>query len=74
MYLYTMHLKRFRLKQMNENQESKSVQGLRHWTEDDYPWTEHARWSKDCAYLRQMKGEEFIQRVHLDIDQDDEVH
>ncbi|AUA60257.1 IAP-3 [Operophtera brumata nucleopolyhedrovirus] len=37
--------------------------GLEDWEEDDEPWEEHARWFGRCAYVRRMKGREYIQKV-----------
>ncbi|XP_053388415.1 death-associated inhibitor of apoptosis 2-like, partial [Mercenaria mercenaria] len=39
--------------------------GLRHWTKDDNPWIEHARWSRNCVFVKQKKGEEFVNLVQL---------
>lgn len=47
--------------------------GLRHWDADDSPWTEHARWSKDCAFVKQKKGEEFINLVQLAVQYSEEA-
>ncbi|GLV43984.1 Death-associated inhibitor of apoptosis 2 [Carabus blaptoides fortunei] len=35
--------------------------GLRHWDPEDDPWVEHARWFPGCAFVRLVKGQEFIQ-------------
>ncbi|XP_048240043.1 baculoviral IAP repeat-containing protein 7-like [Haliotis rufescens] len=35
--------------------------GLRTWERGDDPWAEHARWFPQCPYVRQVKGESFIQ-------------
>ncbi|CAC5373532.1 unnamed protein product [Mytilus coruscus] len=37
--------------------------GLRNWEPDDQPWTEHARWYPNCVFVRQSKGETFIDEV-----------
>ncbi|XP_052080550.1 E3 ubiquitin-protein ligase XIAP-like [Mytilus californianus] len=37
--------------------------GLRNWEPEDQPWTEHARWYPKCAFVRQIKGEKFIDDV-----------
>lgn len=42
-----------------------SFLGLRHWAEDDDPWVEHARFSIDCYFLLQKKGEEFVNLVRI---------
>lgn len=47
--------------------------GLRHWAEEDNPWIEHARWSRHCVYLKQLKGEEFINLVHMAVQYTQEV-
>uniref|UniRef100_A0A8W8JLJ2 RING-type domain-containing protein n=1 Tax=Magallana gigas TaxID=29159 RepID=A0A8W8JLJ2_MAGGI len=37
--------------------------GLRNWEAGDNPWFEHARWFPSCAFIRQIKGQEFIDLV-----------
>ncbi|CAC5365248.1 unnamed protein product [Mytilus coruscus] len=37
--------------------------GLRNWEAGDDPWVEHARWFPQCGFLKQNKGEDFIQAV-----------
>ncbi|VDI40949.1 baculoviral IAP repeat-containing protein 7/8 [Mytilus galloprovincialis] len=37
--------------------------GLRNWDAGDDPWVEHARWFPQCGFLKQNKGENFIQAV-----------
>jgi len=39
--------------------------GLMNWQPEDDPWTEHARWFHLCAFLRLVKGDEFIREVLL---------
>ncbi|XP_045199964.2 baculoviral IAP repeat-containing protein 2-like [Mercenaria mercenaria] len=39
--------------------------GLRHWSEEDDPWIEHSRWSKDCVFVKQMRGQEFVNLVQM---------
>ncbi|XP_052762877.1 baculoviral IAP repeat-containing protein 2-like isoform X2 [Mya arenaria] len=39
--------------------------GLRHWSENDDPWTEHARFSLDCNHVVSEKGREFVNLVKL---------
>jgi hypothetical protein len=39
--------------------------GLRHWADEDDPMIEHARWSKDCIFLKRFMGDEFISLVQL---------
>ncbi|KAL4221219.1 Baculoviral IAP [Mactra antiquata] len=39
--------------------------GLRHWSVSDDPWVEHARWSRNCDYVKQERGQEFIDLVHM---------
>lgn len=34
--------------------------GLRHWDPEDEPWIEHAKWFPTCAYIRIVKGADFI--------------
>ncbi|XP_046570869.1 baculoviral IAP repeat-containing protein 2-like isoform X2 [Haliotis rubra] len=36
---------------------------LRNWQADDDPWIEHARWFPRCPYLRQQKGDEFVDDI-----------
>jgi hypothetical protein len=36
---------------------------LRNWEPGDDPWVEHARWFPQCAFVKQNKGETFIQKV-----------
>lgn len=43
--------------------------GLRNWEDGDIAWIEHARWYPDCDYLRQRKGELFIQMHRQDYSQ-----
>ncbi|ELT87439.1 hypothetical protein CAPTEDRAFT_50987, partial [Capitella teleta] len=33
------------------------------WELHDDPWTEHARWHPKCNYIRQKKGDAFVQEV-----------
>ncbi|XP_052096729.1 baculoviral IAP repeat-containing protein 3-like isoform X2 [Mytilus californianus] len=37
--------------------------GLRNWEAGDDPWVEHARWFPQCGFLKQNKGQNFIQAV-----------
>ncbi|XP_060073076.1 baculoviral IAP repeat-containing protein 2-like [Ylistrum balloti] len=37
--------------------------GLRNWEPPDNPHVEHARWSPRCAFLLQVKGQDFINLV-----------
>lgn len=37
--------------------------GLAEWDETDEPWSEHARHSPHCKYLKKFKGQDFINRV-----------
>lgn len=37
--------------------------GLKDWNEEDSPWEQHARWFKDCKYVKLVKGEEYIQNI-----------
>ncbi|XP_052765725.1 baculoviral IAP repeat-containing protein 3-like isoform X2 [Mya arenaria] len=39
--------------------------GLRNWSKNDDPWTEHARASLDCDHVVSMKGREFVNLVKL---------
>ncbi|XP_060552836.1 baculoviral IAP repeat-containing protein 3-like [Ruditapes philippinarum] len=34
--------------------------GMKNWAYGDSPWIEHARWFPACAYLKQCKGEDFV--------------
>lgn len=40
--------------------------GLRHWDPEDDPWTEHARWFSTCAFVKLVKGQEFVTACALD--------
>uniref|UniRef100_K1R9N9 Baculoviral IAP repeat-containing protein 3 n=1 Tax=Magallana gigas TaxID=29159 RepID=K1R9N9_MAGGI len=37
--------------------------GLGKWEPEDNPWVEHARWSQECPFILQMKGQAFIDLV-----------
>ncbi|CAC5393830.1 unnamed protein product [Mytilus coruscus] len=37
--------------------------GLRNWEPGDKPWIEHARWYQNCAFVRNCKGDRFIEDV-----------
>lgn len=37
--------------------------GLYHWDPGDDPFIEHARWFPECAFLRQYKGDGFVQKI-----------
>jgi hypothetical protein len=39
--------------------------GLKHWDPDDKPWIEHARWYQHCDFVRQCRGDKFIEDVQL---------
>ncbi|XP_053404434.1 baculoviral IAP repeat-containing protein 3-like [Mercenaria mercenaria] len=39
--------------------------GLRHWSTEDDPWIEHSRWSKDCFFVKQKRGQEFVNLVQM---------
>ncbi|NWX18272.1 XIAP ligase, partial [Aegotheles bennettii] len=39
--------------------------GLRDWKENEDPWDQHAKWFPGCRFVRQEKGQEFINNVHL---------
>ncbi|XP_052810393.1 uncharacterized protein LOC128238475 [Mya arenaria] len=47
--------------------------GLRHWDKEDNVWIEHARWSKDCVFLLQKKGREFVELVQLAVQYTNEL-
>lgn len=32
------------------------------WTDNDDPWTEHAKWSRKCSYLLLSKGRKFVDK------------
>ena len=34
--------------------------GLRNWEEQDDPFTEHARWFPRCNFIREIRGDEFV--------------
>ena len=50
--------------------------GLQKWSPEDSAWVEHARWFPHCAYVRQVKGEDYVQLVRLSAEhqQLEEVH
>ena len=37
--------------------------GLKNWENGDDPWIEHARWFPSCQFLKQSKGNSFIEMV-----------
>lgn len=37
--------------------------GLQQWDPRDDPWIEHTRWFPHCAYVRQVKGVEYVELV-----------
>ncbi|XP_021365102.1 uncharacterized protein LOC110457936 isoform X2 [Mizuhopecten yessoensis] len=37
--------------------------GLAEWNPDDDPWVEHARHSPECPYLRDEKGQDYINNI-----------
>ncbi|XP_060599730.1 death-associated inhibitor of apoptosis 2-like [Ruditapes philippinarum] len=39
--------------------------GLCHWSEEDDPWIEHSRWSKDCLFVKHVRGQEFVNLVQM---------
>jgi hypothetical protein len=39
--------------------------GLKEWEKGDTAWGEHARWSPDCTYVNDVKGQEFIEMERL---------
>ncbi|XP_078321655.1 baculoviral IAP repeat-containing protein 8-like [Crassostrea virginica] len=39
--------------------------GLEKWEEGDEPWGEHARWSPNCVFVINIKGQEFIEIEQL---------
>ncbi|XP_021361235.1 baculoviral IAP repeat-containing protein 7-B-like isoform X1 [Mizuhopecten yessoensis] len=39
------------------------------WDMGDDIWTEHAKWFKDCPWVKLSKGEPFIRQVQLDLEQ-----
>ncbi|XP_056015255.1 putative inhibitor of apoptosis isoform X5 [Ostrea edulis] len=36
---------------------------LRNWEADDDPWVEHGRWFSNCTFVRQNRGQQFIDLV-----------
>ncbi len=36
---------------------------MKNWDPEDDPWEEHARWFGECAHLRLVKGQEFVEEV-----------
>ena len=47
--------------------------GLRNWDDGDIPWIEHARWYPHCDFLRQRKGDLFIQMHRQDENQQESL-
>ena len=45
--------------------------GLRNWEDGDMPWIEHARWYPSCDYLKQRKGDLFIEMHRQNRDEED---
>ncbi|XP_061177609.1 uncharacterized protein LOC133186371 [Saccostrea echinata] len=45
--------------------------GLRNWERSDVPWEEHAKWFPRCAFLRNVKGEEYVSLVQRNSQTDD---
>nr|XP_022292109.1 baculoviral IAP repeat-containing protein 3-like isoform X2 [Crassostrea virginica]XP_022292110.1 baculoviral IAP repeat-containing protein 3-like isoform X2 [Crassostrea virginica]XP_022292112.1 baculoviral IAP repeat-containing protein 3-like isoform X2 [Crassostrea virginica]XP_022292113.1 baculoviral IAP repeat-containing protein 3-like isoform X2 [Crassostrea virginica]XP_022292114.1 baculoviral IAP repeat-containing protein 3-like isoform X2 [Crassostrea virginica]XP_022292115.1 bacul len=43
--------------------------GLRNWDPEDEPWVEHARWAPECYYVRDKKGQDFINLVQVAVRQ-----
>lgn len=39
--------------------------GLAEWDAEDDPWSEHARHSPECEYLKREKGPEFIENIQV---------
>ncbi|KAK6993544.1 inhibitor of apoptosis [Biomphalaria glabrata] len=37
--------------------------GLRNWEDEDDVWVEHARWFPKCAFIRQLMGQNFVDKV-----------
>jgi hypothetical protein len=37
--------------------------GLRNWEAGNDPWVEHARWFPQCSFVRQNRGQRFIDAV-----------
>lgn len=42
--------------------------GLRSWSPEDVPWTEHCRWFPACPYAKEKKGEDFIALVQASVE------
>ncbi|KAH3725741.1 hypothetical protein DPMN_051590 [Dreissena polymorpha] len=39
--------------------------GMRNWKQGDDPWMEHAYWFPDCEYVRQRRGQDFIDMARM---------
>ena len=37
---------------------------LKQWEDTDDAWTEHARWFPECEFLKQLKGQAYIDSIH----------
>jgi len=46
------------------------LSGLRHWSEEDDPWVEHARFGIDCPFVLEQRGAEFVQVMRMAISDD----
>ncbi|XP_061192230.1 baculoviral IAP repeat-containing protein 3-like [Saccostrea echinata] len=43
--------------------------GLRNWDPEDEPWVEHARWAPECFFVKDKKGQDFINLVQVAVRQ-----
>lgn len=48
--------------------------GLKEWKEGDTAWGEHAKWSPDCVFVRNIKGPDFIEMDRLKDSNPEEVN
>ncbi|XP_060575408.1 baculoviral IAP repeat-containing protein 7-B-like [Ruditapes philippinarum] len=39
--------------------------GMKGWEEGDNPWIEHARWFPNCSFVKQCKGDNFVNMCRM---------
>ena len=44
--------------------------GLRNWEKGDDPWHEHARWFQTCRYVLNVKGQDYVNSVRAENQED----
>jgi hypothetical protein len=38
---------------------------MKGWEEGDNPWIEHARWFPNCSFVKQCKGDNFVNMCRM---------